>query len=340
MHILMWGNLQYNGAFRHLLSLAGKLSEKHCEVSVFLPTLPADLKKKLTHQHPYLQVITEREKAVKLIKKGRVSAVHLHGLEDLLTAEKISKKFRLPLLVTLHGPPHRFYETRLRRSPLLSGLITTSYSFWKSFTGSFPACPAWFIPEGVDLSTWKPATTSGVTRDFGNTSGFRLLYVGEENSIYRYSLQLLGKAAELAGEELHVLGPQKPASMLGRYHGRIFDPLTYLKRAEIVFAAGRAAAEAMSCGCPTAVLGKFYGGIAGEKTLQGTTFPDLTGHAGIESCYREIFYDLRDLIKDSNLREKVQTQARNFAVKNFDLELVAEQTARVYRQTLKSGALF
>ncbi len=330
MHVLLWGKFRYNGITRHTLSLAGELSRKHCPVTLFMPGLPDKLKYNYGNM---FQTITEKRELERKLRYNSFSLIHLQEIEELGLAKEIGQKKKLPLLATVHFPfLHSQINNTLKKE--LSGIITTRYHYYLSLEADACRGSFWFIPEGIDLQYCRkkaPASPSD-----------QVLFVGEENSYDPYALQCLCRASDLSRLRLNILAPQKPKSLDGYYLGVRLDPVPFMRQFQMVITSGRAAAEAMSCGCVPVILGVKYSGIPYDDTpgddttaKSGKAFPDLSGTTGSDPCYKDIFYELQELLKDSERREKIKHWALDFALKNFDLKLVAEQTAQVYRKIVK-----
>lgn len=317
----MLSRFRYSGVMGHIFSLAAGLNRQDVKAVVVITDCPSGYLEQLRRYQQQFPCFAENrpEEILRLARHYRFDLLHLHDLSLAGTAQRLLRSLRIPCGITLHeklNPP-----VNLASLQSLSFLITP----YPAATG----IPAWirqkpvFIPEGVDLETYRPA----------RKEGFKITFIGEKGGFTGEGAMALLKAAGLAGLEMELICPEPLPLLKGHYYGWQSNSAAVLSGSQVVVGRFRGLLEGMSCGNAALIMGQSYRGMFDPSSYpEALSFPDLSGEGVDPPCYRTIFFDLSTLLKDRPLLESLQQQGRKFIRENCDLRLIAEHTHRLYRQ--------
>ena len=320
LHVLMLSRFHYSGVMSHVLSLAAGLSRMGVKAVVIITHCPSSYQEQLRRYQQHFPCFAESrpENILRLGRHYRVDLLHLHDLSLARTAQRILQTLRIPCVATLHEELSP--AVNLSLLPGLAYLITP----YPAARGIPPGLrhKLVFIPEGVDLESYRPAPKEG----------FKVTFIGEEGGFTAEGATAFLKAAGLADLELELICPQPLPLLKGRYHGWLLNSSAVLAGSQLVVGRYRGLLEGMACRNAALVLGRSYRGLFNPSPhAPGLPFPELSGEGEEPPCYRSIFFDLSSLLKDRALLESMQEQGRKFVQENCDLRFVAEQTYRLYR---------
>lgn len=210
--------------------------------------------------------------------------------------------------------------------------------------------PVTVIPNPIDTTFWKPVDRAMARSLFGIAPDIPLLLFGANgggripNKGYDLLLSALGiLRSEMPELELMVFGqraPEKPEGLgfpvhyIGHLHDDMSLRLLYSAADAMVVpsrieAFGQTASEAHACGIPV---------IAFDTT----GLPDIVDHQ--ETGYLARRFETGDLargvrwvLEDRENRLRLQRNAREKAVRNFDYTVVSSQYLEVYERVLHEG---
>ncbi|MGB4682314.1 MAG: glycosyltransferase family 4 protein [Dethiobacteria bacterium] len=320
MRVLMLSRFHYSGVMSHILSLAAGLSRMGVKAVVIITDCPSAYQEQLRRRQQYFPCFAESrpENILRLARHYRFDLLHLHDPSLAKMAQRLLHALRIPCVVTLHGELGP--AVNLSLLPGLSYVITP----YPAARGIPPGLhqKLVFIPEGVDLETYRPAPKEG----------FKVTFIGEKGGFTEEGATALLKAAGLADLELELICPQPLPLLKGRFHGWQLNSSHVLSGSQVVVGRFRGLLEGMACGNAALIMGRSYRGMFNPSQYSpGLPFPEISGEGEEPPCYRSIFFDLSSLLKDRGLLESMQQQGRKFVQENCNLRLVAEQTFRLYR---------
>lgn len=308
-----------------------------------------------------LLIISEFFASSRIIKKEKIDLIHAHWmLPQGFIGIFLKKKFRIPLLVTVHGSdvfPLKSRFFRMLQKFVLKNvdyMTVNSYAAKNELTKRFPDYSAKIrvIPMGVDLSLFKKRI---VKKPVKYSKNRLLLFIGRLNE--QKGLQYLIRAVpEIIGYEPNVklliigegqykktlqdIATEKDANAYIEFLGALphKDIAYYYNIADIFVmpslsdktgteALGLALLEAMASGC--AVIGTNVGGIP---------YIIKNGSNGLlveQKNSNELAKATITLLKDTKKSEKLAKNAKEFVRKNYSWEKVAKDFIKVYENALK-----
>jgi hypothetical protein len=318
----MLDRFSYRARLGHVISLAGALNRQGIETVVAVTDCPAPERErcqKYCRQKAPFFAEDRTEQIVKIARHYQVKLIHVHALSLLPLAWQLSRQLRLPYGITVHEPPAAAANAALLAQALF--IIVTSPALQAQLPRLKRA--AAFIPEAVDLDEYRPQPRND----------FRIAFLGDAGGYTADGYMALVKAAGIADLPLEVICPEPVPLVKGRFHGWTLDRAAVLSRTQVVAGSKRGLIEGMACGNAALLMGRSYHGIVQPQSFAAGAFPDLSGGGTVEPCYRSIFHDLAQLLKDRPYLTTLQHWGRKFTRENCDLRLAAEATARLYARS-------
>ncbi|MBU4437057.1 MAG: glycosyltransferase [Candidatus Altiarchaeota archaeon] len=302
---------QINGVTFTIKAWKDRLKETH-DVSIYYP----DGKYKPEHdEFPFKSMEFKFYKGYKVAfpvdvsrKAKDLDIVHIHGLFSMaLAGLYVSKRYRLPRILTYHTPADQYISYMTKNKTLQSSLMKL-YNLWERKllnSCDFVTCPSKPIREmllkkgvndvtvlsnGIDLEFFKPANPEPFRKKFGIKAGKVIGFCGRFG--YEKHLEdLIGIADEFDGEILIAgVGPaEEHFKKLGKGKKNV-KFIGFLTREELlefyscldvfVFPStaetqGLVALEAMACGTPVvgadamALKDTIQEGVNGYRYNQG-----------------------------------------------------------------------
>lgn len=192
------------------------------------------------------------------------------------------------------------------------------------------------IPNGIDTNYFKPLEQESTT-DLTN-----LCWFGRTHGIIAQGVGALNKAIALARDsdvqfKAYLIGSaDKQSTDQFDVIGWVDQPLPYLQNSQIAFGHSRALREAMACGNVGYLLGAGYGGIVTEETIIKNKHLDAFPEYKLPKANPEVIaQDIAWLINNPNLQPELKKQAREIAVKHFNLGQMVHSTITIYRHSLR-----
>ncbi len=315
------------------------------------------------------------------IQRGRLDVVHS---ESTSAAALARKRIETPIVIAYHGNYLGLAKAHLRRSvsrpqSALTEVKQLSRMTWLFLrhrnTWAFRNCNAIVVsrqqlrdtarsglisehqidvvPNGVDVSDFRPADRSDARRRLGIGEGFVLTAVGRLNGEKGFDVALRAFARiarDVADVRLIVVGGGEERSALERLAQRLGvaartdfvgaqlqeKVADYLVAADaFLFPTRREEAgpivllQAIACGLP--VVASRIGGITEVLEVPDGPPAGLLVRPGSVS---ELEGAVRRLIDDPTLRSTLGAAARDRAVSEYSLETMVERTVAVYRAAI------
>jgi len=299
----------------------------------------------------------------RLIREKGIGLVHAHARIPAWIAEKVCRRYGIPMAMTYHGT-------------FVSGL------FWNAFTRpgdatiaksddirdyiarefGFNASKITVIPNGIDLETFHPPAPNE------QQAARAALAPGNASPVVLYASRLDGGLANSACATIEAcagLLPRYPdlmllvagdgdslqkvldcASSANRVAGRdfvrctgfLYDTFQAYAAADVIVGMSRVALEAMACGKPVVIAGP--DGIVGlvapenEEALEQRNY--TSRNAPYELSAERLAPYIEELLRDPVLREKLGKYGAGVVARRHSMEEVALKTEEVYWRLLRS----
>lgn len=327
MKILHLNSFFYSGQAAHVFSLVqaqqkqGHLAQLAIEGSPSLKTLEV-YDKTIAALGVIVTKPGDENMLADQITKSRYNLIHAHSPQTFATAEHLSKKFKIPYVVTCHGLGLGKEEFR----PYLKeagALFCTS----QRVAAGLPefAHKIHIIPNGVDLEEFKPAHKSDPVK---------IALVARIDPWKEKSYLQLCKAADLLEGAIFYTTNRNlkcPTKCIA-WTDSIPD---LLAKTDIVIGTGRAVIEGLAAGNAALILGRTYQGVLTPEKTEKQINVDLSGLSGSEPCYKAIFFDLATLTQNPIYLQRLQEFGRKLAEEHFDNKLLNQQIVNIYKKVLK-----
>jgi glycosyltransferase involved in cell wall biosynthesis len=234
---------------------------------------------------------------------------------------------------------------------MTNGIITLS-SEWNQLSAIMPSCPVYYLPNGIDLSVYRPI---GLKRNMAAKRSHRLrvLYLGFMGkakgsfdlveTAKRTSVRNIPLTYDLVGkdwtpgevEELKTQIDHAKLQEIVRLHSPVFgvQKINFFREADIFiypsYSEGMpiAVIEAMACGLP--IIATRVGGLP-DLVIDGTN--GILVDAG---CPDQLVNALEYMSSHSDLRFAMQKESFQRAFELFDIEKVVPRLLGIYKDTLK-----
>lgn len=332
--------------------------QRLCYGGGIIPNMKSSFLAKI--QMPLL-IISEYFSASKIIRKEKISMLHAHWiLPQGFIGVFLKRKYKIPLLVTIHGSDLFPLKNKLFRK--MQGFVAKNADMItvnteatkKELLGRFPeiANKVKVIPMGVDSSIFRKRAIKK-PREYSKNK--ILLFVGRlsdqkglqylidsmhDISRYEPSIKLLivgeGPYKKELEQRIHERGVDKHVEFLGSMHtneiGRYHNfadvfVMPSLATKTGTEALGLSMLEAMSSGC--AVIGTNIGGIpfAIKDGFNGLLVRQKDSH--------ELSHAVITLLKDKKKAGELGNNASKFVRKNYSWEKISKEFSKIYKNLLR-----
>jgi glycosyltransferase involved in cell wall biosynthesis len=332
--------------------------QKLCYEGGIIPNMKKSFLAKL--QMPLL-ILSEFLASSKIIWKEQINMVHAHWiLPQGFVSVFLKKKFKIPLLVTIHGsdlfPLKNILLKRLQSFVMKNTDCVTvnSIATRNELLRRFPAYSSKvkIIPMGVDNNIFKKRK---IKKPKAYTKNKILLFVGRLSDqkglqylidsmqdIVKYDskikLLVIGEGpyerilraraqSNNVKEHVEFLGSMPNPNISEYYNFADIFILPSLSTKTGTEALGLSLLEAMASGC--AVIGTKVGGIP---------FVIKNGHNGLlvrQKDSKELANAIIALLKDKKKSQKLGNNAAEFVKKNYSWENISKNFIKLYRELLR-----
>lgn len=326
MNVMHLHRFSYSGQTTHVFSLVREQQRQGVSAFLIMDGYPS-------HQAVAMYEGTVNELGAAMIKPGDMPAImrltygrrfhliHAHSFRTYPMAASLAEKLRIPYVVTCHGAGLNKQESW----PLLhkaSFIICISPRVAET-VGEF-AHKCCIIPNGVDLNEFKPGVKKGPVK---------IAYIGRMDREKQQGYNQFCKAVDLLeNTEVYIASNKGPTSKAAEYLGWTNQIACLVAQTDIVAGTGRAVLEGMAAGNAAVILGRKYQGVFTPKKAASRHFPDLSGLAGSDPCYRDIFYDLIKLTQNKDYLRQLQKLGRELVKKDFDNEKHTQRIIELYKK--------
>jgi glycosyltransferase involved in cell wall biosynthesis len=325
LKVLHLNRFFYSGQTTHVFSLVKEQQQQghaaHLAIEGYPPRKAFDVYKN-TLERLNVKVTKPGDEATlaRLIKKFRYDLIHAHSPLTFAMARKLSANFNIPYVITCHrlGLNKEQYRTFLKGAAVLFCISPRVARSMHEFSEKIHV-----ITNGVDLEEFKP------TR---KTEPVKIALVARIDTNKQAGYNHLCKAVGLLEKvEFFVASNKPPDSRKAKYLGWTDQIAGLLSKTDIVVGTGRAIVEGLAAGNAGLVLGNTYQGVLATEKMESGEYLDLSGLAGIEPSYKDIFFDLSNLTQDRAYLRKLQAGGRKLAQEQYNIREICGYILHIYR---------
>lgn len=353
MRTLVTSILVKSGVMTHTRDLVKALLEEGLDITLALYVSDNALRAMGITKNDYVQLLKgftglpvvfyrHAEELKILAQRKRIQIIHAQSPLTFGDSCKLAESVGIPLVVTAHGVIDwpRLYPGVLKKA---AAIIAVGPETKKSLGAKFSS-RAHVIFNGIDTALFRPEKT---TKTAKVREPLEVLWFGRVGKKAAQGLLALDKAIG----QMKAQGKAINATVIGhaagiRLHnmvvkGWVADPVPYLQKGMIAFARGRALREAMACGNAGFLLGQGYGGLVKEEWFKKKPPAVLSAnplHGYPPASPEDIQKDLDYFYNNYPALKKARKNAREIAVKYFDVQVMALETIQVYESLLKEKA--
>jgi starch synthase len=281
---------------------------------------------------------------------SRPNIIHAHSSLDFGWAEDLSRRLRLPFVLTLHGLgiTHLLAAGPLRRAAAVIAVGRRVAAEALTLTPKVV-----IIENAVDTHRFRPSEHEGATLGClpplhpptaRPATPFTVLYAGRIDPERRQCFRDVAWAASLLADRrpvrLIVLAVTLPRLSVGHggnhdelidFRGWQWDPSPVYREADVVAGSGRVIREGLASGRPCLLAGQAYSGIVFPRALDPTKHDfSARGTSGHPVQVKRILGDLTHLAADP----KLGRDGRAYALAHLGLERATATTIGVYQRVL------
>lgn len=334
MRILLLSDFALEGETAQVFALGRALTELghrvHLLMTFFPPRYRAGYQKFLDNLGFEVTLNPEPEEVIALAAAEGFDILHAHSFGTYETAARLSREFGAPFVLSFYSPeagagtPREFLQGAARLICPDAGLAEGLGGFREKTD---------VIPQGVDTRELAPGK-KGLP--------VKILYAGRVGQHNRRSFQAFEKSLGLCHAtslDFHYVCAANTNSGFpgARSLGWLPSLAPHAGSTDIIVGTGRTLLEGMAAGNAACILGSHWGGVVTPGKAARPEGLDLSGREGKEPCYRNIFFDLAKLIKNTRYLRELQQFSRAHIQKRHDLKIAARQLEEVYASALASG---
>ncbi|HHT73553.1 MAG TPA: glycosyltransferase [Firmicutes bacterium] len=228
----------------------------------------------------------------KLVRERQIQLIHAHQIAGLKVAAQIWQELLVPLVFTIHG---MFYPRRRLQSLIDSCAhviaVSPPAAAWAKKQLGLPASQISVIPNGIDISHFKPGTASSFKNELGMDEKQPLITLCSriawgKTRVIEDAIYAVEELHQAEGVHLAIVGsgPDSPfvhalANMVNQRQGydiihltgAMLDPVDAYRAADIVIGTARVALEAMSTCTPVIAAGNsgYFGPVTPSNFSRG-----------------------------------------------------------------------
>ena len=328
LKILHLNRFFYSGQTTHAFSLVREQQKQGFDARLIMDGNPsyqalALYKETLTELGAIVVKPGDLQGCLNYLGPWQPQIIHAHSPLTFPLAMALTKKYHAALVITCHGLGINRRETEacLHEAKAIICISVRVANSMRQFRDKVH-----IIPNGVDLNEFKPGKKS---------EPLKIAYVGRVDAGKQKGYNHFCKAVDLlAGVEFYVASDKNPASKTARYLGWTNEVADLLAQTDIMAGTGRAIIEGLACGNAVIILGRNCQGILTPEKAAKEEFLDLSGLAGNEPCYKNIFYDLAKLTQNKLYLEQLQAFGRELAVKTYDNTVLTQRIIQIYQNVI------
>jgi glycosyltransferase involved in cell wall biosynthesis len=278
------------------------------------------------------------QELLEFCQQQRIELIHAHSRLAFLSSLQVARRRNIPLVITLHGvyPWQSNYPSTLWYA---KKIIAVGPAQAKGVAEHQEKLE--IIANGIDIKRFCPSIYRS---QMANT--LKVLWFGRTHGATSRGVKVLDEAIKI----LRNRGVNVTAWLIGRPTGatveqfRVFgwtdNPESILQNGHIAFGHGRALREAMACGNVGFLLGHGYGGQVKKTWFKGDKDIPISAiqeYSLPRPSAERIAADISCYVNNNALLYKDRLEARDIAVKHFDVRQMIGEIANVYRDCIPTG---
>ena len=326
MNVLHLNRFSYSGQTTHVFALVRQQQKHGLDSRLIMDGYPTY--RSLQLYKPTIDALgvmlvkpNDFQAACKALQNWRPDLIHAHSSLTYSLALELAQYYDIPLILTCHGLGINSAENKVYLEAA-AAIICISWRVAQEFREFAPKL--YIIPNGVDLEEFQPGQKE---------EPIKIALVSRIDSAKLKGYNHFCKAVDLLeGIEFYVAANKKPNSKTAHYLGWITETADLLAKTHIVVGTGRAIIEGLACGNAAVILGKTYQGLLTPEKAARQREIDLSGLSGNTPCYRNIFYDLAEIIQNRLYLQDLQQFSRQLAEKHYDNSLLTRKTTTIYQK--------
>lgn len=292
----------------------------------------------------------------RIAQRRRIDVVHVHQTPSGLYAAIAAGELGIPTVFTVHGT---YYgnEALIHMAMYSQRFISVSESIQNHLAGL--GIPSTFIPNGIDLTEFRPVSPLPVRRSLGIPETSRVVVYASrlawDKAIVCTQLMLAAQSlrADIPDLRLIVVGDGNQSLQLrllaDRIHKEAGQPFIHMAGArtnirdyyaagDVVVGTGRVAMEAMACGKPVLAVGNHgYIGTVDAASFAAARDSNFGDHGSLRKPTKELIGQaLGELLREPGTLGRIAAESRELARRSFDIRTVAARTREAYEAALSA----
>ncbi len=335
MRVLLLNNFALNGQATHVFALGRELKKQGLKPHLLMPEFPEEYQEKYREFLDYLGYsilagIDNKKMIEEIMHKYKFDIIHAHSPLTYGLAHKLADNYKIPLVFSCHGlgiEGERFKNSLTAAGHLIciSRRVADSLAHYRE--------KITIIPNGIDTNEYAPGKKSLPVKIF---------YAGRVDQHKRKGFLALEKSLGLCHASSLRFEYYCAANVGSTFPGAkslgwVPSIASHANNTDIIIGTGRALLEGMSAGNAACILGRMWGGVVTPEKTRGQKFFDLSGMTGREACYRNIFFDLAKLVKNTHHLRYLQEFSRNHVLDNYNIRHLTREVVRVYLKLLPAS---
>ncbi|TNH16623.1 glycosyltransferase family 4 protein [Halomonas sp. BL6] len=363
MHVIMpvFFKAAHGGLHENVLAAARFLIDNNHKATIVCPRGPfADSLSGFgvgVIQTNYLDLEATLNEIMNLHDVDPIDLVHAHPFASRKLGLMLSEKLNIPIVLTFHG---KYTDDISQYVDKVSAVLAVSFGIRDYLLAEQSIKPQKFhvVPNVPDTGFFQPVSENSQSTD-GKIS---VALVSRLDKDKAFILDVFADAVEYAAENYSgqlswiVVGN---GTQLEEFRTRLDavrggnsiefrgwlegEPLrSAYQSSDFVFAPGRCALEAMSCGVPTIAVGsKSYCGLVNAETWQQGVYSNFGGVGNQHTDYKPemVHQDMDNLLASKSYRIGLGNFGISIIQQFFDFQKIHTQLLGIYRLAITSYAL-
>lgn len=330
--------LQYHGIESIVASAGGeyvsdliKKGTKHFKLPIYLNSSQKTVSMINLLQLP-LTIIT----LSKIINREKCTTIHAHSFFPILIGFFLAMTTHRKLFVTIHSPNKNIVmllRPFLIKSEKIAIVSKETEIYLQQF--SIPKKLLIFLPNSIEVPSINPYklihrktkkillvsrfSKSKLQAIVTSIKSVILLNENQENTIFHIAGD--GKYREVVLKEINRANANNVFGEIIFFLGPRTDIIDLIKEYDVIIGVGRVILEAMSLGCPSIIMGNYYGGLMdSENKIERFAYYNFTGRENKFSIEPLNFStELASILSNESLLQKASEAGYNYVKKNLNV---------------------
>ncbi|MCW3489266.1 glycosyltransferase family 4 protein [Dethiobacter alkaliphilus] len=329
MNVLHLNRFSYSGQTTHVFSLVREQQRQGINSLLIMDGFPSQqafsmYKDTLDDLNGVIIRPGDTAALVRYLRGKKIDLIHAHSSLTYPLAESLAQQMNISYVATCHGLGLNKEEYRpfLRNARAVICISPRVANTMQGITQK-----VYIIPNGVDLTEFQPAVKE---------EPVKIALVARMDHVKQKGYNQFCKAVDLLEDvDFYVASNKKPVSKTARYLGWTNEVAALLSQTDIVAGTGRTIIEGLAAGNAAMVLGQTYQGVLTPEKVAKQRFLDISGLSGMDPCYRNIFYDLANLLQNKLYLKKLQGFGRELAATEFNITAQVARIIEIYKTVFR-----